>query len=202
MGFILDRWLSVADWEEESRDRTEDLIRLYIRPTFRKLKATKLSAEALELFYGRCAAARNSVWADGTGKPAFLPSSDRRAVSSLTERLPLPAGIVTDRPVVTLVNGWRSPAHAAIRRTGRLCESSPTESTPSVSSVTPTDPIDHNSEVSQGGRPHGRAARRENIARFVDFVAESLLRSAEQAREVLSTRSGRPRTTPLRAGPG
>lgn len=31
------------------------------------------------------------------------------------------------------------------------------------------------------------AARLENIARFLDFVSEGILRSAEQAREVLST---------------
>ncbi|MEU8590197.1 helix-turn-helix domain-containing protein [Streptomyces sp. NPDC048664] len=34
------------------------------------------------------------------------------------------------------------------------------------------------------------AARLENIARFMDFVGESILRAAEQAREVLSTNSG------------
>ncbi|MET8586782.1 helix-turn-helix domain-containing protein [Streptomyces collinus] len=33
------------------------------------------------------------------------------------------------------------------------------------------------------------AARLENIARFVDFVSESILRAAEQAREVLHTRT-------------
>ncbi|SFP61785.1 MULTISPECIES: GbsR/MarR family transcriptional regulator [Actinomadura] len=34
------------------------------------------------------------------------------------------------------------------------------------------------------------AARLENIARFLDFVTESLLRAAEQAREVLHTNAG------------
>ncbi|MFG3345285.1 helix-turn-helix domain-containing protein [Streptomyces sp. NPDC048018] len=33
------------------------------------------------------------------------------------------------------------------------------------------------------------AVRLENIARFVDFVAESIMRSAEQARDILSSRS-------------
>ncbi|GAA4183243.1 helix-turn-helix domain-containing protein [Streptosporangium oxazolinicum] len=33
------------------------------------------------------------------------------------------------------------------------------------------------------------AARMENIARFVDFVSESIVRAAEQAREILHTRS-------------
>ncbi|WP_232233897.1 MarR family transcriptional regulator [Micromonospora chokoriensis] len=33
------------------------------------------------------------------------------------------------------------------------------------------------------------AARLENIARFLDFISESIVRAAEQAREVLHTRS-------------
>ncbi|MYV72248.1 MarR family transcriptional regulator, partial [Streptomyces sp. SID2131] len=37
------------------------------------------------------------------------------------------------------------------------------------------------------GTPAG--ARLENVARFLDFVAESLARAAEQAREVLSTKA-------------
>jgi len=37
--------------------------------------------------------------------------------------------------------------------------------------------------------PHTRAAARlENIARFLDFIAESITRAAEQAREILSTK--------------
>ncbi|TXS44063.1 MarR family transcriptional regulator, partial [Streptomyces sp. uw30] len=37
------------------------------------------------------------------------------------------------------------------------------------------------------------AARLENIARFLDFISESITRAAEQAREVLHTK---PRTAP------
>ena len=44
----------------------------------------------------------------------------------------------------------------------------------------------------QGGSVLGRdtpaAVRLENIARFVDFVSESIVRAAEQAREILSTK--------------
>ncbi|MER6910377.1 helix-turn-helix domain-containing protein [Streptomyces sp. NPDC000594] len=41
--------------------------------------------------------------------------------------------------------------------------------------------------------PRTRAADRlENIARFVDFVSESIARAAEQAREILHTRPGPP----------
>nr|WP_243742450.1 MarR family transcriptional regulator [Actinorugispora endophytica] len=36
------------------------------------------------------------------------------------------------------------------------------------------------------------AARLENIARFVDFVSESVIRAAEQAREVLHTKAETP----------
>ncbi|MGW7386280.1 helix-turn-helix domain-containing protein [Streptomyces sp. NPDC054794] len=43
------------------------------------------------------------------------------------------------------------------------------------------------------GRGTPAAARLENIARFVDFVSESLARAAEQARDVLYTK---PETTP------
>ncbi|MEH6378040.1 helix-turn-helix domain-containing protein [Streptomyces sp. KLMMK] len=42
------------------------------------------------------------------------------------------------------------------------------------------------------------AARLENIARFVDFVGESIIRAAEQARDVLHTKPG---TTPGGAAP-
>ncbi|MEU9995900.1 helix-turn-helix domain-containing protein [Streptomyces sp. NPDC050848] len=48
------------------------------------------------------------------------------------------------------------------------------------------------------------AARLENIARFVDFVAESITRAAEQAREVLYTKPAPPRgdaDTPSPDGP-
>ncbi|MFD9518410.1 hypothetical protein [Streptomyces sp. NPDC059979] len=34
------------------------------------------------------------------------------------------------------------------------------------------------------------AIRLENIARFVDFVSESIVRAAEQAREILHTKPG------------
>jgi DNA-binding transcriptional ArsR family regulator len=42
------------------------------------------------------------------------------------------------------------------------------------------------------GRHTPAAARLENIARFLDFVGESILRSAEQAREILYTRTEAP----------
>ena len=42
------------------------------------------------------------------------------------------------------------------------------------------------------GRDTPAAARLENIARFLDFVGESITRAAEQAREVLSTKTEAP----------
>ena len=46
--------------------------------------------------------------------------------------------------------------------------------------------------VSVLGRDTPAAARLENIARFLDFISESITRAAEQAREVLHTK---PETT-------
>ncbi len=50
--------------------------------------------------------------------------------------------------------------------------------------------------------PHTPAADRlENIARFLDFISESITRAAEQAREVLHTRPGRTSNDTARPGP-
>jgi integrase len=49
----IDQWLDVAKLAETTRDRYEDLIRIYIRPTFGGLPAAKLDAEILERFYAR-----------------------------------------------------------------------------------------------------------------------------------------------------
>ncbi|MCX4696862.1 GbsR/MarR family transcriptional regulator [Streptomyces sp. NBC_01408] len=42
------------------------------------------------------------------------------------------------------------------------------------------------------GRDTPAAARLENVARFLDFVSESIARAAEQAREILHTKAGTP----------
>jgi hypothetical protein len=44
------------------------------------------------------------------------------------------------------------------------------------------------------GRDTPAAARLENVARSLDFVGESIIRAAEQAREVLYTKAGSERT--------
>ena len=47
------QWMEVADLEVTTRERYEDLIRLYIMPTFGDLQAGRLDAELLERFYAR-----------------------------------------------------------------------------------------------------------------------------------------------------
>ena len=49
----IDQWLEVADLEVTTRERYEDLIRLYINPRLGEVQAGKLDAELLERFYAR-----------------------------------------------------------------------------------------------------------------------------------------------------
>lgn len=49
----IEQWLDVAELEDTTRERYDDLIRLYILPTFGDVLATKLDAELLERFYAR-----------------------------------------------------------------------------------------------------------------------------------------------------
>jgi integrase len=49
----IDQWLEVADLEVTTRERHEDLIRLYIVPRLGHVQAGKLDAELLERFYAR-----------------------------------------------------------------------------------------------------------------------------------------------------
>jgi hypothetical protein len=47
------QWMEVAELEETTRDRYEDLIRLYIRPRFGEMKIGRLDAELLERYYAQ-----------------------------------------------------------------------------------------------------------------------------------------------------
>jgi integrase len=47
------QWLEVADLADTTRERYEDLIRLYVLPVFGNVQAAKLDAEVLERFYAR-----------------------------------------------------------------------------------------------------------------------------------------------------
>jgi hypothetical protein len=57
----IEQWLDVVVLEDTTRERYEDVIRLYVMPTFGTLPAARLDAELVERFYarvhrcGRCA---------------------------------------------------------------------------------------------------------------------------------------------------
>lgn len=53
VGQVIAQWLEVAQLEDSTRDDYDDLIRLYITPTFGNMPAAKLDAEQLERFYAR-----------------------------------------------------------------------------------------------------------------------------------------------------
>ena len=53
LGQAISRWLEIAKLEDTTRDRYEDLVRLYVRPALGDLAASKLDAELLENFYAR-----------------------------------------------------------------------------------------------------------------------------------------------------
>jgi hypothetical protein len=49
----VEQWMEVAELEATTRDRYEDLIRLYIAPTLGQMQVGRLDAELLERFYAR-----------------------------------------------------------------------------------------------------------------------------------------------------
>jgi integrase len=49
----IEQWLDVVELEDTTRERYDDLIRLYVLPTFGTLPAARLDAELLERFYAR-----------------------------------------------------------------------------------------------------------------------------------------------------
>ena len=53
LGQAISRWLDIATLEDTTRDRYEDLVRLYIQPVLGDLAAGKLDAELLESLYAR-----------------------------------------------------------------------------------------------------------------------------------------------------
>jgi integrase len=55
---VLEQWREVTQHEDSTRDRYDQLIRLYIEPTFGAMAAGKVDAEMLERFYGRLLACR------------------------------------------------------------------------------------------------------------------------------------------------
>src|SRR4051812_10424752 len=51
LGEAIERWMSVAKLEATTRDRYEDLVRLYIAPRLGSMPVARLDAELLERFY-------------------------------------------------------------------------------------------------------------------------------------------------------
>src|SRR5919107_2871993 len=49
----LAQWLEVADHQATTRERYDDLIRLYLTPTFGSMRASAVDAQLLERFYAR-----------------------------------------------------------------------------------------------------------------------------------------------------
>ncbi|WP_338672198.1 tyrosine-type recombinase/integrase [Streptomyces sp. SCSIO 30461] len=69
MSFLLDRWLDVAELDEDtSHERAEGIIRNYLKPTFGDMKANKVTAEMLELFYSRLRKCREQCEGRRNGK--------------------------------------------------------------------------------------------------------------------------------------
>lgn len=58
VGQVVSQWLEVAHHEDSTRERYDQLIRLYIEPTFGTMTAGKVDAELLERFYARLLACR------------------------------------------------------------------------------------------------------------------------------------------------
>lgn len=65
VGQAVAQWLEVADLQPTTQERYDDLIRLYVLPTFGHLQAGKLDAELLERFYARLQRCRTLC----TGRP-------------------------------------------------------------------------------------------------------------------------------------
>jgi integrase len=53
LGQAISRWLEISKLEDTTRDRYEDLVRMYIGPALGNFAAGKLDAELLESFYAR-----------------------------------------------------------------------------------------------------------------------------------------------------
>ncbi len=77
---MIDQWLEVAELEDTTRDRYDDLVRIYIDPTLGTMKAAKLDAQILERWYARLQRCRSAC--DGRGRSAHAC----RPLSSSTVR--------------------------------------------------------------------------------------------------------------------
>jgi len=62
---VIAQWLEVADHEKSTRERYDQLIRLYVEPTLGTMQAGQVDAELLERFYARLTNCRQLAAADG-----------------------------------------------------------------------------------------------------------------------------------------
>jgi hypothetical protein len=76
MAQAIEQWLEVVQHEASTRERNEQLIRLYILPTLGKKPVHKISAEGLEILYSRLLKCRTLC--SGTGGAACLLSARAR----------------------------------------------------------------------------------------------------------------------------
>ncbi|MGP3983784.1 hypothetical protein [Streptomyces sp. KR80] len=83
MAFLLDRWLGVAGLDETSYERAEGIIRNYLKPIFGDMKAGKLTAEMLELFYARLRRCREQC--DGRRNGKTDPKTQKKHVCKKLE---------------------------------------------------------------------------------------------------------------------
>lgn len=75
VGQAIEQWLDVAALEPTTRERYDDLIRLYVLPTFGSMQAGKLDAELLERFYARLQRCRE-LWHRPGARRSRLPATE------------------------------------------------------------------------------------------------------------------------------
>ncbi|MEU2155590.1 hypothetical protein ABZ532_11345 [Streptomyces sp. NPDC019396] len=104
MAFLLDRWHGVAELDEDtSYERAEGIIRNYLKPTFGDMKAGKVTAEMLELFYSRLRKCRKQCEGRRNGKTDPKTKQRHTCVMSDQRR----AHISPWREPVTIFTGCR-----------------------------------------------------------------------------------------------
>ncbi len=69
------QWLDVAELENTTRERYDDLIRLHILPSLGDVQAAKLDAELLERFYARLHRCRSMCSGRARGDHTCRPLS-------------------------------------------------------------------------------------------------------------------------------
>ena len=73
------QWLDVAELENTTRERYDDLIRLHILPSLGDVQAAKLDAELLERFYARLHRCRSKCSGRARGDHTCRPLSQPAA---------------------------------------------------------------------------------------------------------------------------